>query len=260
MQTGGNITTNIVTIFDQYDNPVTGQYFTLKLSLDDDILSFKENNSQELELTTFEGYRAFQLQSGNDTGELEFSAELIENGRTLLTQTLPIEVLQSIQVDLEIPTNMQVGYRNYTLPITLKDASGNILSDLSSRVYFGLNSLYGKTTSPYFDITNGRGEIQFQTANVALQSIPVTLQIEGFSASISRQISILPETALYLDMSLSKSKIEASPTDTSYVTIELKDRYGNKVYTDNTTQLTFTIPEAYRDILTVERAVQTVSG
>jgi hypothetical protein len=52
-----------------------------------------------------------------------------------------------------------------------------------------------------------------------------------------------------VDLTLSKSKIEADKNSTSNLYVELKDRYNNVVWNDNSTILTLEIPEKYRHVI-----------
>jgi hypothetical protein len=52
-----------------------------------------------------------------------------------------------------------------------------------------------------------------------------------------------------VDLSLSKNKIEASPDAFSTIEVELKDRYNNLVFDDNTTITSLEILDQYSDII-----------
>jgi predicted RNA-binding protein (virulence factor B family) len=69
--------------------------------------------------------------------------------------------------------------------------------------------------------------------------------------SIVKPITIHPDTALKIDLSLSNSKLEARADSTSFLTAELKDRYGNLVFDDNSTSLALEIPADYKHIIKV---------
>jgi len=59
----------------------------------------------------------------------------------------------------------------------------------------------------------------------------------------------LPDLPVKVDLTLSKSKIEANKNSTSNLYVELKDRYNNVVWNDNSTILTLEIPEKYRHVI-----------
>jgi hypothetical protein len=59
----------------------------------------------------------------------------------------------------------------------------------------------------------------------------------------------LPDLPVKVDLTLSKSKIEADKNSTSNLYVELKDRYNNVVWNDNSTILTLEIPEKYRHVI-----------
>jgi hypothetical protein len=54
---------------------------------------------------------------------------------------------------------------------------------------------------------------------------------------------------LKIGLTLSKSKMEATPTSTAILYAEIKDRYNNLVWTDNQTQLDLEILDRYSNII-----------
>ncbi|MDP2395798.1 MAG: hypothetical protein Q8S84_04115 [bacterium] len=53
---------------------------------------------------------------------------------------------------------------------------------------------------------------------------------------------------------MSKSKIEASPIAFSNLNVELKDRYNNLVFNDNTTVTTIEILDQYANIISSDKS------
>jgi len=68
----------------------------------------------------------------------------------------------------------------------------------------------------------------------------------------------LPEKAMKIDLVLSKNKLDASSNDYSTVNIELKDRYNNLVFTDNSTKVDIEILPEYTHILTFDKKTNNV--
>jgi len=61
-----------------------------------------------------------------------------------------------------------------------------------------------------------------------------------------------------IDLVLSKNKLEASPNVSSKLNIELKDRYNNVVFNDNTTKTSIEILDQYSNIIKSNKKFQTV--
>lgn len=76
---------------------------------------------------------------------------------------------------------------------------------------------------------------------------------------VKEYIDILPDVPIKLDLSLSRDKIEASSDDSTYLYAILKDRFGNEVFTDDTTQLDVEIPSESVNIITLPTASTRVS-
>jgi len=63
VETGENISTHLVTILDQYDNPANGEIYTLEMSLTGGGLVFDTNGETTVSYNIVEGYKAFRLRS-----------------------------------------------------------------------------------------------------------------------------------------------------------------------------------------------------
>jgi hypothetical protein len=61
------------------------------------------------------------------------------------------------------------------------------------------------------------------------------------------------------DLILSKSKIEASLDSESTLSIELKDRYNNIVFNDNTTKTSLEIADQYSNIITSNKKIGNIN-
>ena len=65
LQTGWNISTNFVTIFDKFLNPVIWNFYDLEFTINWDSVSFLDNWTNKLSTTTYEWYKIFRLKSNN---------------------------------------------------------------------------------------------------------------------------------------------------------------------------------------------------
>jgi hypothetical protein len=63
----------------------------------------------------------------------------------------------------------------------------------------------------------------------------------------------MPDSAIKVDLVLSKNKIEASLDADSTLSVELKDRYNNVVFNDNTTKTYIEILDQYSNIITSDK-------
>lgn len=86
----------------------------------------------------------------------------------------------------------------------------------------------------------------------------MSFQLEGAKTIAKQKIDILPEKPIRLDYSLSRAKMEAADTETSALKVELKDRYNNVVFTDNTTQIALEILDRYKTVITSDTSLGNV--
>jgi hypothetical protein len=70
---------------------------------------------------------------------------------------------------------------------------------------------------------------------------------------VKDEITIMPDSAIKVDLVLSKNKIEASLDADSTLSVELKDRYNNVVFNDNTTKTYIEILDQYSNIITSDK-------
>ncbi|MDD3145600.1 MAG: hypothetical protein PHV23_05865, partial [Candidatus Gracilibacteria bacterium] len=255
LQTNGSVSTNYITILDKFDNPVTGEFYDLKMNIDGKGLLFVDNDKTDFTTTTYEGYKIFRLKSIDKSGENSVNIGLYDkDGKLLLSTSKDITVLDNFQIDTtSVSGAYYVGGSNYKLKIDIKDKDGKILSNFNSRVYMTTSSNYLELAKPYFEIVNGVGIVSFTTKTTAGKDIPIEIQVEGLGQIITKTIDILPDVAMKIDLVLSKSKIEANTSDYSNISVELKDRYNNLVYTDNTTQANLEILSQYSHVLTSDK-------
>jgi len=61
-----------------------------------------------------------------------------------------------------------------------------------------------------------------------------------------------------VDLVLSKNKMEASLNASSYLSVELKDRYNNVVFNDNTTKTSLEILDQYSNVITVNNKIASI--
>ncbi|MCH8518895.1 VCBS repeat-containing protein, partial [Candidatus Gracilibacteria bacterium] len=260
VETGNNISTHLTHFYDTFDNIASGQSYTLEMSIQGDGVVFQQNNSRNLTLQVFEGFRPFRLRSTEAAGQNQIQFTLRDiNGELISQVSRTIQVVNSIEVEIEpldgIP---KVGGGTYRYRLRFTDINGNTLNNLSSRASLSLLSLYGRASEGYVEFDNGEVILSLQTRELAGRNIGLEFQLEGGNNHYPYLIDIHPEDPIKVDLNLSRDKIEASPDDSSVLEAVLKDRYNNVVYTDNTTQISLELHERSDMIATLSDAEKSV--
>jgi len=239
VETGGNISTHLVSIFDQYDNLASSEVYDIEMNISWGWLRFLSNNSTELNLTTIDGFISLRLVSTEVpwTNTLSVTLKNIA-GEVIAERDVNIRNIEVIDMSMNpLDGNPVVWWEEVSYEVQFRDVAGNILTDLDSRVYFSFPRIYGTPTRSYFEVENGVAEISFIPGTLAAESIDVELQLEGWRNIYVEEITIVPEDPIRIDLSLSRDKIEASSEASSLLNATLKDRYDNDVFTDNITSL-----------------------
>ncbi len=251
-----NVSTNFVTIYDKYNNPVVWNFYDLKMEITwNDSLEFLDNSSKSLNTTTYEWYKIFRLKSKNISWNNNIKITVSNsNGQEIINWLKNIRVLDSITLSVTpLDNEIKVWWWKYSYEISLIDWNWSMLSELSdfnSRVYMTASPVFIKTIEPYFEIKNWKAIVEFTTKTVAWEKVPVEFQIEWLKNIIQKNITILPDKPMKIDLNLSKNKMEASKDSYSTLSVELKDRYNNLVFNDNTTNTNLEILDQYSDIIT----------
>jgi len=76
--------------------------------------------------------------------------------------------------------------------------------------------------------------------------------MEGLKEIIKETINIEPEKPIKLDLNISKKIAKASINEKISVKVQLKDRYNNTVFNDNSTKFKFEITEKYKNIINLD--------
>ncbi|MDD2870584.1 MAG: VCBS repeat-containing protein [Candidatus Gracilibacteria bacterium] len=251
LETGGNITTNFVTIYDKYQNPVSGNFYDLEFKINGNSVSFLDTGSNKLTTSTYEGYKIFRLKSNNTSGKSIVNVTVLDDeGNKLANTNKTVDVYSDINLTVKpISGDIKVGGATYKFEISLRNKNGAILTDFDSRAYLTADSIFLESTNPYFELKNGVAEVEFKTKTVAGKNIPIEFQVEGLKNIVQKNVTIYPDKAMKLDLNLSQNKIEASSTAFANLKVELKDRYNNLVFNDNSTALDLEILEQYSTII-----------
>lgn len=251
LQTNWSISTNYVTILDKYNNPVSWNFYDLKMEVSGNNLVFVDNWKDNFSTSTYEWYKIFRLKSLNKLWESNLKVSLYDlDGNVLLSNTKKITVLDSFSLNTKsLMGDIKIWGWTYKYQIEVRDSLWKIINNLNSRVYMKVNSSYLDLQKPYFDIIDWVAIVEFKTKNLAWKNIPIELQIEWFWEIFTKSLDILPWIPMKMDMVVSKFKIEANGEDYSQIWIELKDIYNNLVFTDNSTTLDLEILPEYRNLI-----------
>jgi uncharacterized repeat protein (TIGR01451 family) len=259
IETGGNISTHILTILDRYDNAATGDIYTIEMSLDGWGLVFDDNGEEEIEYQTVEWYKAFRLKSTSKDRINTLNISVKDVSWNIIEEEIhTFRTIDTIELDFSLIGSLpKVWGDTYSYNVEFLDEDGNLLTDLNSRVYFGINKIYGKAIAPYTPVVWWQAQVLFETSTLAARNINVELQLEGGNGIYSENITILPDIAIKIDLNLSADKIEATSSESALLEAILKDRYNNDVFTDDATVLNIEIHEKSQNIISVDASQKT---
>ncbi len=236
--------TSAFTLLDKYWNVADWDFYRVELSINWDSLVFWNNNKKSLNISTYEWYSIFRLKSLNKFWNNNIIAKVFDNSwKLLVSKEVNIKVLEDIKLDVEKKI-FKVGNNKYNLELRLKDKNGKLLSNFSSRAYFGHSNNYIRISKPYFEIKNWKTNFEFETKTLAGENVPIEVQIEWINSIKYHKIDIEPGLPIKIDLIIKNPQIEANAKSFSNVQARLKDRYDNLVFTDSTTKLNI---EIHRD-------------
>lgn len=251
LETWWNITTNFVTIYDKYQNPVSWNFYDLEFKINWNSVSFLDTWSNKLTTSTYEWYKIFRLKSNNTSWKSIVNVTVLDDEWNKLANTnKTVDVYSDINLTVKpISWDIKVWGATYKFEISLRNKNWAILTDFDSRAYLTADSIFLESTNPYFELKNWVAEVEFKTKTVAGKNIPIEFQVEWLKNIVQKNVTIYPDKAMKLDLNLSQNKIEASSTAFANLKVELKDRYNNLVFNDNSTALDLEILEQYSTII-----------
>ena len=201
----------IAKLIDESGNPLKG--YNITLDLEHIHRNFVTNETGEV----YFDLDGISLGVGNYTGILKFSGDDIYNGSTLNID-VKINVLDTnIAADNLTFTYKEIGI----LSVYLKDSNGNPIGNATIRL--SLNPIYESL------ITNSSGQVDFNLSNKLS-----TGTFEGyvyFDKTNRYMASSIPirVTVDKIPMQINSSDITYTYGDEKYLTVTLKDNYGNPI-------------------------------
>lgn len=232
------ISTNVFTLYDKFNNPVIAENLVANLKISPDFVFIDEGWQEKNNLSEniLEWFKIFRVKSKEKPSSWEINITILdqESNKILLTRTEKIRSISNAFLKID-KKEMSVWWEKVKMNLSIIDEKWNLIPSVNSRLYFSWNSNYFTTTKDYFDVKNSVAEIEILTWNISWKNIPVEIQIEWIWKIFQENISIKPLKPVKIDIITEKSKLEASKDKFTYVTFELKDRFNNLVYNDNST-------------------------
>lgn len=257
----GSKTNHLLSLYDRFWNLNSGELYNINASINWDF-TFGDGK-KDATINTFEWYKTFTLKSPDSTWNSEIKFTFNDSINNIkLEKTANIKAISWVNavLNIENPDNIKVWNNTYKYTIKITDLDGNLLNNFNSKAYLNIPKIYGKSLDSFVSIQNWVWNWSFTTATAASKVVNLTFNVEWLKNSIVKPITIHPDTALKIDLSLSNSKLEARADSTSILTAELKDRYGNLVFDDNSTSLALEIPADYKHIIKVWDFLKTASS
>ena len=260
MEVGWSVSTNFAVLRDEYNNVISWEFYNINFELDWDSVEFLDRENNNFSSTIFEWYKIFRLKSTNIEWNSRINITITNIDDEIVTDWLvDIRVLEEINFIATLDWNQpKVWWETYKYRLSLRDSSWSIINNFNSRVYMIANPIFLESSAPYVELVNWIAEIEFTTKTVAWQYVPIEFQVEWLNKIVKRNIAILPESPMKMDLVLSKNKIEASPLASSFLSVELKDRYNNLVFNDSSTNTSIEILPEYSDIITSDESSSVV--
>lgn len=251
------ITSNVFSLYDRFGNPAAWDIYSVEANISWNSVVFEDGSKSQI-YTLYDAYRVFRLKSTPVVWESSITFTLKYGSETITTQKLSVLVLDAIHFDITWDfSNVKVGgdKYNYILKATNIPQGRNF----QARSYLIPNATYIRSGEDYVDSKNGEIQGTFYTKTRAWENISLGFSVEWVKDMIYKEIDIFPEVGLKLDFSLSQTKIEATPEASSVVYVEIKDRYNNIVWNDNSTQISLMVHPKYANIITVPTPKKQVS-
>jgi len=242
IKTWWNIITNLVSVVDKYGNAVSWKLYTFDIKLNWKWLIFSNSDKTVASLQTYEWYRAFVIKSTNNVWITSVNIDLKDSTwNIVLSTTQKIRVVDSVKLNISYPNIVKVWWWEYEINVEMRNAVWNVMTDFNSRIYSVINNSYLTLKSPFVNIVAWKATILFNTKTLATKNANIEFQVEGINNIFNKTIKILPDLPMKVDIALSKDKLEARDNinnqDRTILKVELKDRYNNLVFIDNSTNV-----------------------
>jgi hypothetical protein len=245
-ETGKVHTPHIFTLYDQYDNIADSDFYTVTANIRWNGVTFDDLTKSKT-FTTYEWFQAFKLISEEWWWEslIEFSVDGVTTNELFY-------VVENLNLIVEPQFDeLVVWWDEYKYTVQVEWAWADV-DNLNTSLYVSANEVYLEPTESLFDIIDGRSEISIRTKKSSWIDIPIEFQAYGLRDVYREEQTILHEQAIKIDISLDKDKIEASPEWKARLTVELKDRFWNTAFTDNSSTIELLLQDKVARFITPE--------
>jgi hypothetical protein len=101
MEKDGVVTSHMVSLYDSYDNRVSGKISTLDVSIEGASIEFEDGTSSKT-FHIFEGYKKFTLKTKAQSGPAKLNFTLKRDDASNLTLSKTLQVVDAIEFDVKI--------------------------------------------------------------------------------------------------------------------------------------------------------------
>ncbi len=259
METWGNITTHLLSLYDKYDNIAAWELYDLEVWIIWNWVKFIDSKLKS-KLNIFEGYKNFRLKSTNieDTNTIQFILKDDLKWINLKVEK-ELKTLSNLKINVKIEGEKLIVWwkkYNYNIEIT---KNGQVLTWFNSRAYARFNEIYLRWLDKYVNIKDWKAIGSFETKTVAIKDkkAKIDIKVEWIKDNFIKNTTIYPEVPMKIDYKLSKDKLVVlddwldTPIDinTTNLYIELKDRYNNLVFEDKNIENKYEFKLSFLDIL-----------
>ncbi len=245
METWWAITTNVLSITDEFSNAYEAQNLKVDLEIKWSSIVF-DDWSLKQSFNLNERFKLFRIKSTSQTWISKIKATIYKNENEKINLSENINVVNNLDINVNIKSNdLKVWWWKYEFDVSI-NTSNNY--NFNSRVYLRTNKLYISWPSDAINIKNNKWTWYFSTTTLAWENIKLEFKAEWLKNPKYITIDIKPDVALKVFLNITKPNIEAKKWNLTEVIAELKDRYWNIVWTENTSW-NLTIDEKYKSIL-----------
>ncbi len=249
------VSTNFLIVYDKYWNLANSDLYKVEWEVDWDWVEFVKDNEgdDKIDFQMLEWFKIFRIRTTDETDDNTLIFKIKNSSwDDVLEVKNNVETVEGVHLFLQpLQTEIKVWKGVYWYKFSVRDDDWNIMTDFNSRLYLSLNSIYWKSKESFVDVNSWTWQVYFTTKTVANSEVKLSFQIEWLKNIYTKYISILPEKPIKIDLILNKNKIEAKETDYATLKAELKDRYWNIVFNDNSTKLSLEIRAEYKDIISI---------
>jgi hypothetical protein len=252
MESNWAVTSNVISILDKFDNIIIGRPYTLDVEIKGESIVFEHNKEKKSSNPVVEWYKIFRLLSEDTIGNNKIQFSLKDfTWNTILSDETDVKVVEEININIVENNNIKVWGDTYELNIQIVDENNNVYSDINSRLYFSMNSIYGKTIKPYFDVINWVAKIELITTTLAAKNVPIEIQVEWLRTIYEKNIKILHDEPEYIQLWMNQYAIEALEWNISDIEVFVKDKYGNITFENNNWTASLEVLSEYEKYVTI---------